>query len=632
MLLKIETILKHKLKYDSNRKDIYSQEPEDSLYVLLEQTSSQIYRNHKSKLTWASKFFNNEKEIYRIYSRIYCDSPQIFPTLPYEVNELIFEYLGFSELGALAQLNHQGRSHVGGFFSKKAERFGYEGADITQVNQYLGNLFKGMDNFSKHIPEKYLSYNNKKLNSEKTLLNLQTNLTLKDIFTILSNKNLYSPVCQELRKIIYRKVSEKLINSGSRDIKHIGNKALILAAANGDKNIVELMLEHGVRINATDEKDLTALSHAIIQGKTEIVKLLFDQGATVNKADPYGRTAVILAILHEQTEVIKILAETDCICRLAKSKDNLKELEILLQHGANINATDKSGVTPLHYAIRRGQTEVVKFLIDHGADVNIEDKWGSTPLFSSNSVKITKLLLDSGRVNIEHISKNGFPILQSAISNKELTKIRLIIQHGANINAQDKWGFTPLHHAIRSEQPKVIKLLIDHGVNINTKDQWGFTPLQYARQYQKTEVVNFLIDQGADVNTENKLGETPSTSAETTSLLVNAHAIMRHGEEKSNSKGKSPLSFEFLVATNIESSRKLENFIITDIKAKDNCETSTHSTSAETTSILVNERSNLRPRFRFNAHAIMNPGAEENLVIQRRKAPLSTEFGVATTI
>lgn len=157
----------------------------------------------------------------------------------------------------------------------------------------------------------------------------------------------------------------------------------------------------------------------------DAVKLLIDRGADVNVRNKSNST-----LLHETSGI-----------------GNLGVMQLLLSHGAGVNAVDCWGDSPLHRAFRHH--EVLELLINGGADVNIRNKSSSTPLHEA-----------------------------SGIGN--LDAMRLLLRHGANVNVSDRWEDTPLHKAFRFHNAARVKLLVDGGAGVNVRNKFNSTPLHEA--------------------------------------------------------------------------------------------------------------------------------------------------------
>ncbi|XP_020297770.1 uveal autoantigen with coiled-coil domains and ankyrin repeats-like [Pseudomyrmex gracilis] len=76
----------------------------------------------------------------------------------------------------------------------------------------------------------------------------------------------------------------------------------------------------------------------------------------------------------------------------------------------------------------------------------------------------------------------------------------MLLDRGANVNAETRDGTTPLYHAIKFDNMKIAELLLDHGANVNASDESGVTPLCLAVVKVNVEVVALLLDRGANIN------------------------------------------------------------------------------------------------------------------------------------
>lgn len=134
---------------------------------------------------------------------------------------------------------------------------------------------------------------------------------------------------------------------------------LFEAVEKGDLAEVEALLAKGADVNAKDELGRTTLHMAVRRGSKDIVQLLLANGANVNTKSTAGFTALHLASLHRGVA------------------------ELLLTMGADVNAKadGANGITPLHMAAQMtGAKDVVELLLDNGADINATDTNGKTPL------------------------------------------------------------------------------------------------------------------------------------------------------------------------------------------------------------------------------------------------------------
>ncbi len=183
-------------------------------------------------------------------------------------------------------------------------------------------------------------------------------------------------------------------------------------------------------------------------------------------------------------------------------------LEKLLDGGADPNKPEY-GFTPLQEAVISGSARDVKLLLDHGADVNARDESGKTALMMSSisgtdkdAKDKVKLLIASG-AGVNAADTNGNIALSSAMENSGSLEIAdILVASGADVNAADSKGHSLLLNAIMSDvSPKYIEYLLTKGANPNLKDKDGVTPVSSAIISPRPEYVRLLVKHGADVNT-----------------------------------------------------------------------------------------------------------------------------------
>jgi ankyrin repeat protein len=142
----------------------------------------------------------------------------------------------------------------------------------------------------------------------------------------------------------------------------------------------------------------------------------------------------------------------------------------LLKQGADVNAAEGDGMTPLHYAAERGDVPMVEMLVYAGANVSAMTRIGQyTPL---------------------HVAAQAgnAPVVQA------------LLKAGASVSARStNTNVTPLHLAASAGNPDVVKMLLEAGADANALDaSWGQTPLIYAAALNRAEAIKVLLAHGAD--------------------------------------------------------------------------------------------------------------------------------------
>ena len=166
----------------------------------------------------------------------------------------------------------------------------------------------------------------------------------------------------------------------------------------------------------------------------------------------------------------------------AVRENNLTQLQALLDQKASADSADNRGITPLMYAAEIGSVDAMRLLLDRGADVNAQNAFGSTALMWSVS---------------------------------DAAKVRLLLDRGAQVNTAAKSGRTALIiAAFTNPSAEVVRLLLAKGAKVDVMDLRHVTPLNAATFGNDTATVRLLLEAGADIDTPDTfIGLTPLMNA-----------------------------------------------------------------------------------------------------------------------
>jgi len=150
-------------------------------------------------------------------------------------------------------------------------------------------------------------------------------------------------------------------------------------------------------------------------------------------------------------------------------------------YGADVNAQDDMGMTPLHWAALKNDADAVATLLAAGADVNIRNKRGRTALWKAcliNSEACAEKLITFG-ADVNAGCKYGYrPIHAAAQCDATRTLLSLLLSNGAGMeDSRNTFGRTPLARAVSFNSARSCKYLLEHDANINHPDREGDPPL-----------------------------------------------------------------------------------------------------------------------------------------------------------
>lgn len=252
----------------------------------------------------------------------------------------------------------------------------------------------------------------------------------------------------------------------------------------------EEKLKNGADINKPDAKGWTALDYAIRADSMEGVEFCIKNGADVNRK-------------------IEMYDYATPLHFAAKYSKKPEMIEILVKHGADVNAWDEWTGTPIHYAaLFNSNPDIIRKMVELGADINICDRNTIFDFACTNNsnLEIIKTIIRLGA---------NFDIqdaLCSVALNPNLNILKFILKLGGDINAKynDSMQDFPLHNAAMNDNSEILKFLLKKGAykSVNARNEFGDTPLFVAIRWDKLENIKLLIQHGADIFAKNNRSET----------------------------------------------------------------------------------------------------------------------------
>jgi len=272
---------------------------------------------------------------------------------------------------------------------------------------------------------------------------------------------------------------------------------LCVAAQENEPAVVKLLLDRGANVEAKDQAGVTALVCAAraFSDTTETMKLLIANGAT-----PEDKAQALFAVAEEVIVVLEVprkKRQAGIPKHTEQSPamnpwdlDSIKKVKLLIESGVDVNVRDKvrGNATPLLRAASFGNTAVVRLLLEKGARVDANDEGGSTALIGA---ACNCAIIDMPDT---------------------IDSMRLLLRKGANVEARDRDGNTALTRAAGWGRTDIVKLLLDNGAQIDDKDKSGNTALIISAEGSAVPTagtVKLLLEKGADIEAKNNEGNTP---------------------------------------------------------------------------------------------------------------------------
>ncbi|CAC14420.3 Ion transport domain-containing protein [Caenorhabditis elegans] len=244
-----------------------------------------------------------------------------------------------------------------------------------------------------------------------------------------------------------------------------GWSPLLEACARGHSGVANILLKHHARIDVFDEMGRTALHLAAFNGHLSLVHLLLQHKAFVNSKSKTGEAPLHLAAQHGHVKVVNVLVQ---------------------DHGAALEAITLDNQTALHFAAKFGQLAVSQTLLALGANPNARDDKGQTPLHLAaendfpDVVKLFLKMRNNNRSVLTAIDHNGFTCAHIAAMKGSLAVVRelMMIDKPMVIQAKTKTlEATTLHMAAAGGHANIVKILLENGANAEDENSHGMTAL-----------------------------------------------------------------------------------------------------------------------------------------------------------
>jgi len=274
-----------------------------------------------------------------------------------------------------------------------------------------------------------------------------------------------------------------ILNGVNLDDKVNRDRQTLLSWAieNKHPNIISILIDKGVDVNFENLQSSTALPGLLIMAirsnNLQIVNLLIQAKVNINARDDKGFTALIYASQLGYAEIV----------------DRLLTAEV------DINVQISEGSTALMRASKFNHIEIVQKLIAAGAHVNTQTNTGHTALMIAsqfNHVEIVQMLIAAGAtINIQTNTGHTALIIASQFNHVQI--VQMLITAGANINIQTNKGSTALMRASEFNHIEIAQMLIDAGADINIKNNRDNTAFDIASEAIKSIIEQAIKQRGA---------------------------------------------------------------------------------------------------------------------------------------
>lgn len=246
-------------------------------------------------------------------------------------------------------------------------------------------------------------------------------------------------------------------------------------------------------INLADIQDLFLQECSGLQPKLKAIENYLNSGKVdINESNYPGESALILSLRYQ---------------------DKYKLTKLLIDYGADVNKPCREhGGTPLHYASSNGYDAIVELLLEHGANMQVQDSVGSSPLALAvwnNHKKVVQILLREG-CHLAYCKNSDYLRCYysfcKAVIEEDAYIVSKMIKYTDDVDFAHARGETPLYFAVCSNNVKIVSLLLNKGAKGIPEGFRGQSPFHLAALSALEDILQVFLEFETDINATNHFG------------------------------------------------------------------------------------------------------------------------------
>ncbi len=262
-------------------------------------------------------------------------------------------------------------------------------------------------------------------------------------------------------------------------VANLSGSDIHTAVRGGDLEAVKALIADDTSlVNEREGRNFTPLHRAINIADSEIARYLIENGADLEARDDDGDTP-----LHWSAYYNRVVHG-----------------ELLIASGASVSARNSLDYTPLRAAVASGNSEMVSILLAAGSPM-IFEKYDDISMIQAVNIGLAELVeyrLKLGTIDTNLRGPEGVSLLHLAARTNNRSLIELFLDNGIPVDTRDEFGYTALHYTALFGGTPIVERLLAAGADIDAPDLYGRTARQLAGESGRGDIESLLLDRGAN--------------------------------------------------------------------------------------------------------------------------------------